>query len=213
MWYTAQSFTNVVQKMMNAANPVVSPLTGLVLEYPTRLSELRSEGFDNGHRHFSHLHWLYPGTFLPHSANTSTDIFRAAGKTLSAKISSGGGHTGWSKMWESCLWARLRNGHQVGNAIHEGLSKYFTPEGLMGLHPKLGPSDVQGCNTCFHELKNPPQGKRVNGMATKNLAVVSALPPTLDMHTVTWLISWYAVSVRCKYGIGGFRRGNVIAIT
>ena len=49
-----------------------------------------NEKIDLGHRHFSSLHWLYPGTFIPSSKN----IFNAAKETLTMKSYSGGGHTG-----------------------------------------------------------------------------------------------------------------------
>jgi hypothetical protein len=164
--------------MINSANPVVSPHDGLIVEYPTLQSHKDVENFDQGHRHFSSLHWLYPGTFIPHTATSLSAsqspaqlIITAAEKTLSAKIAAGGGHTGWSSMWEACLWARLRSPSKVGSALYKGLSNYFTSEGLMGLHPKLVPT-TSGCGTCFNQPKQFPLGKQAPGMATKELAVV-----------------------------------------
>lgn len=171
---SAVQFKNIVQKMINSANPVVSPHNGLILEFPSWQAHKDAEMFDQGHRHFSSLHWLYPGTFIPNTSTQTTStspLFQAAEKTLVSKIAAGGGHTGWSSMWEACLWARLRKGSQTGRALNRALSKYFTTEGLMGLHPKLIPTTA-GCGTCFTQPKQFPQGKSAAGMATRELDVV-----------------------------------------
>ena len=47
-----------------------------------------SETIDPGHRHFSHMHWLYPGTFLPSDPRYSDPaaLYRAAAATLAHKV-------------------------------------------------------------------------------------------------------------------------------
>jgi hypothetical protein len=68
-----------------------------------------NEDVDAGHRHFSSMHWLYPGLFQP-TNDSFTDVVRlytSARDTLAYKRRSGGGHTSWSSAWEACLWARL----------------------------------------------------------------------------------------------------------
>jgi hypothetical protein len=138
----ASAFSEIVQRMLNRANPLVDSLTNTIREYPVHrwkrvprpeaerasqsqgnytglrsfvtrmdgvdldaphnLSTLESwttldESFDLGHRHFSSLHWLYPGTFLPtpdRSIGGDGDVYQSASTTLHKKAVAGGGHTG-----------------------------------------------------------------------------------------------------------------------
>jgi hypothetical protein len=105
--------------MKNSANPVLNQDLDTIEEYPiNKWRNLRPEkkpNFSNfvhevdeeaesepwlvleasdwGHRHFSSLHWLYPGTFSP-STPRGLKILNAAKNTLQRKVASGGGHTG-----------------------------------------------------------------------------------------------------------------------
>jgi hypothetical protein len=100
----AAQFRVAISQMPFGANPVVGVDTGLILEYPapypsaktdapvTHSSKIRSqqgvtnkiptsvfinvsEKGDPGHRHFSSMHWLYPGTFLPSDDKLSGLIY------------------------------------------------------------------------------------------------------------------------------------------
>jgi hypothetical protein len=167
--------------MKNSANPVISESTGLILEYPINTFPLSlsrpnsssssspsihlDESLDPGHRHFSSLHWLYPGIFQPHLSST---LLSATTKTLSNKIQSGGGHTGWSAAWETCLWSRLRQNNQATSALKKLLTRYLS-RNLLGLHPKLAPNH-QNCVTCYHP--RPTSGDTNHrGMTTSDSSV------------------------------------------
>jgi hypothetical protein len=82
-------FVSVIKKLPYAALPVVRA-SGGILEYPhPLLSSFVTdavgsstapagdgitriyEDADQGHRHFSHMHWLYPGLFLPSQSHAS----------------------------------------------------------------------------------------------------------------------------------------------
>jgi alpha-L-fucosidase 2 len=56
------------------------------------------------HRHVSHLYSLYPGRDI--NLDTTPQFAAAAEKTLELR---GDGGTGWSEVWRTALWARLRN--------------------------------------------------------------------------------------------------------
>lgn len=166
--------------MKNSANPIVSDATGLILEYPTDLLPLTSsnslshsikvdEIFDQGHRHFSSFHWLYPGVFHPH---LSSSLLQATKATMTKKIQSGGGHTGWSAAWEISLWSRLRESQSTEKAMKKLLSKYVT-RNLFGLHPKLAPNK-QNCVTCYGPFSSSqiPHGDTEHrGMTTADASV------------------------------------------
>lgn len=203
--------------MINQGEPVVSDKTNQIMEYPyvmpschevgsdpfgdIRILKLNtsintelmgcgvSESFDRSHRHFSGLHWLFPGHQLPSNSGSKEDksflrkiskdrknIYCAAEKTLKSKIDSGGGHTGWSAAWESCLWARLRRSDRVWDTLTKIASKY-TSSNMLGLHPPLRDKfgDSEQCATCFHDetvkdssytrIDTPPAGDRSMSLA------------------------------------------------
>jgi hypothetical protein len=105
--------------MKNNANPIVDQKSKTIVEYPVNQwanippnqraepsqSQFTRESADQreptlldatdwAHRHFSSLHWLYPGTFIPYSSKEDESILRAAQQTLQMKSTSLGGHTG-----------------------------------------------------------------------------------------------------------------------
>ena len=59
-----------------------------------------------GHRHISHAYALYPGNAI---TPDTPELYAAIRKTLARRLSHGGGHTGWSRAWLICLFARLRD--------------------------------------------------------------------------------------------------------
>ena len=116
------------------------------------------EDIDVGHRHFSSLQWLYPGTFLPSrdmlAKRGVNNVYKSAMKTVVAKLTAGGGHTGWSAVWAASLLARLRRPDLLWPVLKRVMSRYSAANGL-GLHPSLRPGDEgQGgeCKTCYSEV-------------------------------------------------------------
>ena len=73
-----------------------------------------------GHRHISHLFGLYPGTQI---TRETPELFEAAKKTLCYRLSHGGGHTGWSRAWIICMYARLCDGEAAGNHLRALLER------------------------------------------------------------------------------------------
>lgn len=146
----------MIQKMPYGSLPVAREGGG-ILEYPHPL--LRDfttdaagdkpqgntrilEEHDQGHRHFSHMHWLYPGVFLPsrpHSSNGGAAsggvrLYDAAREAMDRRRASG--HTGWSAAWQAALWARLWRGKEAWVSIRRLLTRYTTDRYLT-VHPKL----------------------------------------------------------------------------
>lgn len=68
---------------------------------------------DPQHRHMSHMYALYPGDQI--DADLTPALNRAARRTLELR---GGKSTGWSMGWKINLWARLRDGEQAYQIIH-----------------------------------------------------------------------------------------------
>ncbi|GGO07889.1 glycoside hydrolase family 95 protein [Saccharibacillus kuerlensis] len=100
---------------------------GRLLEWGTELEEE-----EPGHRHVSHLYGVYPG----HSINReqSPELLEAAKASLAARISNGGGHTGWSCAWLINLYARLLDGESAYRFVHTLLARSTHPN-LFDDHP------------------------------------------------------------------------------
>jgi alpha-L-fucosidase 2 len=86
-----------------------------------------------GHRHMSHLFALYPGRQI---TSADPDAFVAARKSLEYRLKMGGGHTGWSRAWIICFWARLRDGELAGENVRLMLAQSLLPN-LSDFHPPL----------------------------------------------------------------------------
>ena len=83
-----------------------------------------------GHRHLSHLYGLFPSQlFQPDSWE-----WKAAEKSLDARLSHGGGHTGWSRSWVACLMARLGRGEEAWQHFMALIGDFATVS-LLDLHP------------------------------------------------------------------------------
>ena len=64
---------------------------GRVMEWQEEYKET-----EPGHRHISHMYGLHPGNEI---TEEKPELFAAAEKTIDARLSKGGGHTGWSRAW------------------------------------------------------------------------------------------------------------------
>ncbi len=84
-----------------------------------------------GHRHISHLFALYPSNEITPADGAA---FAAARATLERRLAHGGGHTGWSRAWIMCLWARLLDGDRAGENIRLLLERSTLPN-LFDNHP------------------------------------------------------------------------------
>ncbi len=90
------------------------------------------EEVEPGHRHVSHLFALYPARQITYEE--TPELMKAARKTLDRRLSNGGGHTGWSRAWIICLFARLRDGEKAYENLHS-LWTGSTYDNLFDRHP------------------------------------------------------------------------------
>ena len=110
-----------------------------------RLPELRigrhgqlqewNEDFDEvepSHRHVSHLVGLHPGDLL--DPERTPDLWRAAEVSLERRLAAGGGHTGWSRAWTACLFARLGRAEDAWAHLNHLITDFAT-DSLLDLHP------------------------------------------------------------------------------
>ena len=94
-----------------------------------------NEDFDEvepAHRHVSHLVGLHPGDLL--DPERTPELWRAAEVSLERRLAAGGGHTGWSRAWTACLFARLGRGEDAWEHLNHLITDFAT-DALLDLHP------------------------------------------------------------------------------
>jgi len=92
------------------------------------------EECEPGHRHISHLVGLFPGEQLSPGEPEVAHLVKAARVSLERRLASGGGHTGWSRAWTLCCWARLREGDLAYEHLRALICDFATSS-LLDLHP------------------------------------------------------------------------------
>ena len=90
------------------------------------------EEAEPGHRHLSHMVGVHPGDLM--TPDRLPEFYRAARVSLERRLAAGGGHTGWSRSWVACFWARFFEGDLAyEHMLH--LITDFATESLLDLHP------------------------------------------------------------------------------
>lgn len=99
-----------------------------------RLLEWNMEMYEKepGHRHLSHLYGVFPSDLFTPERNK--EQFEAAKKSLKFRLSHLGGHTGWSRAWVACLYARMGNGEEFYKHTRYLIDNFSTVS-LLDLHP------------------------------------------------------------------------------
>lgn len=85
-----------------------------------------------GHRHFSPMVGCYP-VDLTNEIETP-ELFHGAKRLLERRLSFGGGHTGWSRAWTACLYARFGEGNKAEEHLRALICDFATSS-LLDLHP------------------------------------------------------------------------------
>jgi len=84
------------------------------------------------HRHVSHLIGVYPGDLL--DPERTPALWRAAAVSLERRLAAGGGHTGWSRAWVACLFARMGRANDAWHHLNHLIADFAT-DTLLDLHP------------------------------------------------------------------------------
>jgi hypothetical protein len=111
---------------------------GQILEWRNEYTET-----EPGHRHFSHLFGLFPGSQMTPARNAK--LAQAAKVSLDGRMKAGSGSTGWSRVWAMNLYARLLDGaaawasgvtflqtYPLDNLWNSGENRWFQIDGNFG---------------------------------------------------------------------------------
>ncbi len=85
-----------------------------------------------GHRHTSHLYGLHPSHQYNHE--DTPEYIEAIEKTIAARLSAGSGHTGWSSVWISLFYSRLKDGDNSYESL-SNFTKKLVVDNLFGIGP------------------------------------------------------------------------------
>ena len=107
---TEREFAAVLREKRARLAPIRIGADGRLLEWSEDFKE-----HEPGHRHTSHLFPLHPGDEI--SVRRTPQLAAAARKSLEARLSHGGGYTGWSRAWLINFWARLEDGDKAHESI------------------------------------------------------------------------------------------------
>jgi alpha-L-fucosidase 2 len=135
-WYlegASQAGLEISEEERHTLEQILEKLPPLQISGDGRIMEWSRdyEETEPGHRHISHLFGLHPGNEI---TRKTPELFAAAEKTLDYRLSHGGGHTGWSKAWVTCFYARLGRGAEVGTNIMELLCR-SVQDNMLTVHP------------------------------------------------------------------------------
>lgn len=114
------------EDMVKQLPPTKIGKDGRILEWINEYEEA-----EPGHRHISHLFGLHPGTQI---TEQTPSLYEGALRTLTGRLSKGGGHTGWSRAWIINFYARLKQEDSVRNHLQALFAKSTLPN-LFDNHP------------------------------------------------------------------------------
>ncbi len=124
---TDREFADTLRTMLGRLTPSQIGSDGRIMEWSEEFAEA-----EPGHRHMSHLYGLYPGEEFTNPDDPAW--MEACRKSIEARLSQGGGHTGWSRAWIINFFARLKDGQKAQENLQALFAKSTCPN-LFDNHP------------------------------------------------------------------------------
>lgn len=179
LFNAAINISNIIKvdnKLINKIKDILPKLPKTQLNDDNTIKEWyhNFEEAELGHRHISHLYGLFPSDQL-----NSVEYKQAAFNTIKKRLTNGGGHTGWSKAWITCMYTRLNQGDLALESFNEFITNSTSRVGL-DLHP---PFQIDG---------NFGIGKAILEMlihsTSKHIEILPALPSSINNCSITGVI-------------------------
>lgn len=135
-YYFSAALTLVDFELLNDVQQAYKRLPPPRIGTDGRLLEWQKEYHEPepGHRHFSHLFAVYPGASITPAA--TPQLANACREVLNVRLANGGAHTGWSRAWLICLYARLHDGEECLKHLELLLQKSTQPN-MFDSHPPM----------------------------------------------------------------------------
>ncbi|HHU74479.1 MAG TPA: glycoside hydrolase family 95 protein [Clostridiales bacterium] len=124
------------QEILDYLPPLKIGSKGQLLEWNEEFEEV-----EPNHRHFSHLFGVFPGEQI--DPERTPELFKAARVSLDLRLAAGGGHTGWSRAWVACLYARFGEGDLAWEHIRALIGDFAT-ESLLDIIDQPNAFQIDG---------------------------------------------------------------------